>query len=93
MTTFCGRAPCRLKHQVTALRQASLGVRARPVPDGTGEDTGAAPEPSSQPVLLLSNDGSVSVAQVARSAGMRHIYTFWPDSSACNYHHSHVTCI
>ena len=63
---MCLRAARRLKHQITTLRQASLGIRARPVPDGSGdEDTAPAAETSSpaQPVLLFSNDGSVSIAQ------------------------------
>ena len=63
------RAARRLKHQITTLRQASLGIRPRPVPDGTGEDTvpPAQSSPTQQPVLLFSNDGSVSIAQVPLS--------------------------
>jgi len=67
---MCLGAARRLKHQITTLRQASLGIRARPVPDGTGdEDTAPAAEspPMQQPVLLFSNDGSVSIAQARDS--------------------------
>ena len=52
----------RLRHQITALRHASLGVRTRAVVDELGEGGAPAGSPA-QAVLLFSNDGSVSIAQ------------------------------